>query len=154
MSGRDGPGRDEAPYRLKGTEDGQGRGEARGVRRATTTEAPSSPAAALQLVRRRARREAACQLGRAAGPQERIQRRTVEQPAELAPMVQILDALVQQTVDQLVEVLRPLDTVVPEQVIEAPSTTSSRSAQFSLCRRWQNSWWTSPYLLRRRLRAC
>ena len=38
-------------------------------------------------------------------------------------MVQILDAPVQQTVDQLVEVLGPLDTVVPEQVIEAPKIT-------------------------------
>ena len=47
------------------------------------------------------------------GPQERIQRRTAEQLAEIAPMVQILDAPVPQTVDQLVEVLRPLDTVVP-----------------------------------------
>ena len=34
-------------------------------------------------------------------------------------MVQILDA----PVDQLVEVLRPLDTVVPELVIEAPKIT-------------------------------
>ena len=57
------------------------------------------------------------------GLQERIQRRTVEQPAELAPMVQILDAPVPQTVDQLVEVLRLVDTVVPEQVIEAPKIT-------------------------------
>ena len=54
----------------------------------------------------------------------RIQRRTVEQPAELAPMVQILDAPVQQTVDQLVEVLRPIDTVVPKQVIDVPKITS------------------------------
>ena len=45
-------------------------------------------------------------------------RRTVEQPAELAPMVQILDAPVPQTVDQQVEVLRPVDTMVPEQVID------------------------------------
>ena len=57
------------------------------------------------------------------GPQERSQRPTVEQLGELAPMVKILDATVQQTVDQLVEVLRPLDTVVPEQVIEAPKIT-------------------------------
>ena len=57
------------------------------------------------------------------GQQERIQRRTVEQPAEIAPIVQILDAPVPQTVDQLVEVLRPLDTVVPEQVMDVPKIT-------------------------------
>ena len=58
------------------------------------------------------------------GPQERIQRRTVEQPAEIAPMVQILDVLVPQTVGQLVEVLRPFDTMLPEQVIDVPKITS------------------------------
>ena len=58
------------------------------------------------------------------GPQERIQRRTVERHAELAPLVQILDVPVPQTVDQLVEVLRPFDTPVPEQVIELPKITS------------------------------
>ena len=47
------------------------------------------------------------------GPQERVPRHTVEQMADVAPMVQILDAPVPQTVDKLVEVLRPLDTVVP-----------------------------------------
>ena len=57
------------------------------------------------------------------GPKERIQRHTAEQLAEIAPMVQILNAPVPQTVDQLVEVLRPLDTVVPELVIEAPKIT-------------------------------
>ena len=58
------------------------------------------------------------------GPQERIQRRTVEQSAGIAPMVQILDAPVPQTVDQLVEVLRPFDTMAPEQVIDVPKITS------------------------------
>ena len=59
------------------------------------------------------------------GPQERIQRRTVEQLAEIAPMVQILDAPVPQSVVQLVEVLRPCDTMVPEQVIDVPKITST-----------------------------
>ena len=63
-------------------------------------------------------------LAEPAGPQERIQRRTVEQFAELVPMVQILDAPVPQTVDQLVEVLRPVDTMVPEQLIDVPKITS------------------------------
>ena len=58
------------------------------------------------------------------GPQERIQRCTVEQCAGIAPMVQIPDAPVLQTVDQLVEVLRLFDTMVPEQVIDVPKITS------------------------------
>ena len=65
-------------------------------------------------------------LAEAPGPQEWIQRRTVEHIVDFvcfAPMVQILDAPVPQTVDQLVEVLRPLDTVVPELVIETPKIT-------------------------------
>ena len=56
-------------------------------------------------------------------PQERVQRRTVEQIVDCVPEVPLLDAPVPQTVDQLVEVLRPLDTVVPEQVIEVPKIT-------------------------------
>ena len=35
-----------------------------------------------------------------------------------------LDVPVPQVVDQLVEVLRPLDTVFPEQVIDVPKITS------------------------------
>ena len=50
------------------------------------------------------------------GPQERV----MEQFGELAPMVQILDALVPQMVDQLEEVFKPFDIEVPEQVIEVP----------------------------------
>ena len=57
------------------------------------------------------------------GPQERVQRRTMEQIVDCVPEVPLLDAPVPQTVDQLVEVLRPLDTVVPEQVMEAPKIT-------------------------------
>ena len=56
-------------------------------------------------------------------PQERVQRRTVELIVDCVPEVPLLDAPVPQTVDQLVEVLRPLDTVVPEQVIEVPKIT-------------------------------
>ena len=46
-------------------------------------------------------------------------------PTDVAPVVQILDAPVPQTVDQLVEVLRPFDTLVPEQVIDVPKITST-----------------------------
>ena len=49
----------------------------------------------------------------------------MEQLAEIAPMVQILDAPVPQSVVQLVEVLKPCDTMVPEQVIDVPKITST-----------------------------
>ena len=54
------------------------------------------------------------------GPQEQVQRHAVEQLAELAPMVQILDAPVPQIVDQLVDVVKLLDTAIPEHVIAVP----------------------------------
>ena len=64
------------------------------------------------------------------GPQERVQLRTVEHIADVVPMVQILDAFVprggEQGVDQLVEALRHLDMLTPEQVIEVPMISSSR----------------------------
>ena len=58
-------------------------------------------------------------------PQERVLRHTVEHIVDLvrvAPMVQILDAPVPQTVDQLQDITRFFDTLlpVPEQVIEVP----------------------------------
>ena len=55
------------------------------------------------------------------GPQERVQRHAVEQLADFAPMVQILDVPVPQMVDQLVDVLKLLScTAIPEQVIAVP----------------------------------
>ena len=95
----------------------QGQKKASPGRTSPTSESSSA-------VRRRARREAArqdCDPVRAAGV---IQRRTVEQPAEFAPMVQILDPPVPQSMVQLVEVLRLFDTMVPEQVIDVPKITS------------------------------
>ena len=58
-------------------------------------------------------------------PQERVQRHTMEHIADLvccAPMVQILDAPVPQTVEQLPDVLQFFGTLTtdPEQVIEVP----------------------------------
>ena len=44
----------------------------------------------------------------------------MEQLADFAPVVQILDVPVPQTVDQLVEVLKIVDYAGPEQVIEVP----------------------------------
>ena len=61
-------------------------------------------------------------LGEPRGPQDRVQQRTVEQLAEVVPMVQILDIPEPQPVEQLVDVLRLVDALVPvaEQVIEVP----------------------------------
>ena len=62
-------------------------------------------------------------------PQERVQRHTVEHTVDLvrvAPKVQILDAPVPQVVEQLPDILRFFDTLIPdpeqviEQVIEVP----------------------------------
>ena len=58
-------------------------------------------------------------------PQERVQRHTMEHIADLvcfAPMVQVLDAPVPQTVEQLPDILRFFDTLMPDpaQVIEVP----------------------------------
>ena len=65
---------------------------------------------------------AADQSGRAAGPQERIQRHTAEQMIESFVPVPVLDldAPVPQIVDQLVDVLKLFDTAIPEQVIAVP----------------------------------
>ena len=57
------------------------------------------------------------------GPQERVQRRTVQQTIDIIVPLPMLDAPVPQTVVHLEEVLRPCDIMVPEQVIEAPKIT-------------------------------
>ena len=61
-------------------------------------------------------------LGEPRGPQERDLLRTVEQIAVRAPLVQFLDAPVTQMVEQLPDVMRFFDFLlpVPEQVIEVP----------------------------------
>ena len=55
-------------------------------------------------------------------PQGRVQRRTVEQIVDAAPLVPLLDDPVPLTVDQLADVMRFFDTLqpVPEQAIEVP----------------------------------
>ena len=53
-------------------------------------------------------------------PQEWVRRHTVDQVVETFVSVQILDNTVPLTVEQLVEVLKLLDKVVPEQVIDVP----------------------------------
>ena len=82
-------------------------------------------------------------------PQERVQRRTVEQIADFASMVQVLEVHVPQVVlgvmqDQILQriVMHFLmdDT---EQVIDAPKIfrPDLHVVLFSLLRRWLNSWW-------------
>ena len=64
-------------------------------------------------------------LGEPPGPQERVQRHTVEPILETFVPVPFLDVLVPQTVDQLVDVLKILDISSPvEQVIDVPSIIS------------------------------
>ena len=58
------------------------------------------------------------------GPQERVQRRTMEQIVDCVPVVSLLDVPVPQVVDQLEEVLKIVDNHVPEQVIDVPKITS------------------------------
>ena len=58
-------------------------------------------------------------------PQERVQRRTVEQIVDDTLIVPTLDVPVPQMESQLVEVCRQLDTHVPEQAIEVPKITST-----------------------------
>ena len=58
------------------------------------------------------------------GPQERVPRHTVEQMADVAPRVQILDAPVPQLVDKLEDVLKIVDLFVPVQEIGVPKISS------------------------------
>ena len=53
-------------------------------------------------------------------PQERVQRRTVEQMVDPVPVVPLLHDVEPQMVEQFVDILSPLDFPVPEQVIEVP----------------------------------
>ena len=65
-------------------------------------------------------------LSAVSGPQERVQRHTVEQMADGAPVLPMLEAPVPLMVEQLVEVLKILDNSLPdvEQVIEVPKIFS------------------------------
>ena len=53
-------------------------------------------------------------------PQERVQRHTMEQLADDAPVVPALGIPELQMVDQLVAVLKPVDSSVPDQIIAVP----------------------------------
>ena len=53
-------------------------------------------------------------------PQERVLRHTAEQIGDVAPVVPALGVPEPQMVDQLVAVLRPVDSPVPDQIIAVP----------------------------------
>ena len=72
-------------------------------------------------------------------PQERVQRHTMEQLADVAPMVPSLAVPESQMVDQLVAVLKPVDSSVPDQIIAVPKI-SLPSRPLRAVRRWWNSW--------------
>ena len=81
-------------------------------------------------------------------PQERVQRHTMEHIVDFdccAPVVQILDALVPQTVEQLPDVLRfsTGSRLFPCRLSKCPRffLRTSLCAQFCVTRSWQNSWW-------------
>ena len=58
-------------------------------------------------------------------PSVRAQRHIVEDLGELAPLVQILDLPVPQTVDSVTDILRLLDRPIAEQVIAVPTVSCS-----------------------------
>ena len=61
-------------------------------------------------------------------PQEQVQRRIVEQIVDPVPVVPMLHVVVPQMVEQLVDILAPLDFPVPEQVVEVPKIPCSPRA--------------------------
>ena len=68
------------------------------------------------------------------GPQEKVQQCTVEQLADVVPMVQILDTPGLLGGDQVVEVLRLLDVPAIEQAIAVPKISLDRVPQRSAAR--------------------
>ena len=60
-----------------------------------------------------------------AGWQERVQRHATEHLADLAPLVQILNAPVPQVADNEMDFFRSLDSSIAEQVIEVPTISCS-----------------------------
>ena len=71
-------------------------------------------------------------LGVPRGPHVGLERHVVEDLGELAPLVQILDAPVPQTVEQLVEFFKDIDVEVPAQVIEVPKISQDIIPQRSV----------------------
>ena len=73
-------------------------------------------------------------LGEPRRPQEQVQRHTMEQLADVAPMVPFLAVPEPQMVDQLVAMVKHVDSVVPEQIIAVPKISwPSRFPRTVLC---------------------
>ena len=77
-------------------------------------------------------------LSAVSGPQARVQRRTVQQIVDFAPLP-TLDVPAPQMVEQLVDVLKQFGFQVPEQVIAVGLCAASLT--FYVNRRRRNSWW-------------
>ena len=79
-------------------------------------------------------------------PREQVQRRTVEQIVDPVLEVPMLPMVMPQMVEQLVDILTPLDFPVPEQVFEVPKIVclSGLLAQSLVRRRRWNSCWKRP----------
>ena len=76
-------------------------------------------------------------LGEPRGPQERILPHTMEQLADVVPMVQVLDFPVVRGEGRVMEVLRKVDVPSVEQVIAVPEISLDRIPQRSAVRRTQ-----------------
>ena len=62
-------------------------------------------------------------------PQARVQRHTVEHSVDVSPSAQTLDAPVPQMGNELLDVFKLLDTVLPEQVIDVPEISQDSIQQ-------------------------
>ena len=91
---------------------------------------PSSQPVLFSLYEEEPGRGRPASLAQMLGPEARVQRHTVEHIVDFvcfAPMVQILDALVPQSGNQLVDAFKYFDISVAEQVIEVPKISSPPS---------------------------
>ena len=88
-------------------------------------------------------------LGEPQGPQDQDQLRTVEQTADHAPVVQILDTLVPQMVDQLVAYFHTSILWSPSRLSPCPRSHGHPAfrVRFSASRRRRNSWWKRRRIL-------
>ena len=125
---RNGPCRDDPPHSSTETDDGKGRGEiACCTTRPRSGACPPPQAAGAQYFAM----DAGEDVGEAPAAerpapllevlaQEWVQRRTVEQIVDPVPVVPMLQVFVPQMVEQLVDILAPLDFRIAEQVIDVP----------------------------------
>ena len=81
------------------------------------------------------------------GPQERVQRHTVDQIVDAVPGLPTLDTPVPQMAEQLQDVMRFFDTfcLFPSRLSQRPRSCLMTSPCALLCaiRSWWNSWWSA-----------